>query len=769
MSIVQEVVQKAMLNVIPHVPDRWLPGASPDPLRHEQVQFGRAVSRVDGPLKVQGKARFAAEVEMDGMLYAAVEFSTIAAGRIAALDTAAAEAAPGVALVMTWRNAPRMSPPAIMMTKPKAAGANDLPVMQDEVIRWNGQPVAVVLAETQEQADHAKSLIRVRYDLEPAVTCFADAMAKARVPDSILGEPPRVEIGDAEAALRAAATKVDAIYTTPRHNHNAIELHAATVAWNDGKLVVHDASQMINGTAWTLAQMFGIDEADVHVSSPFVGGGFGGKCLWDHQILAAAASKIAGRPVRLVLTREGVFRTVGGRTRTEQRVALGAKADGTLAALIHTGCVAMTPHNNCPEQFTFPARHLYATETMLLEQKVADMNMVVNTFMRAPGESVGTFALESALDELAHAMQLCPVELRRRIEPEKDPTSGHAFSSRHYQRALAEGAARFGWDRRSATPGARREGEWLVGMGVATATYPYFRMPGGAARITVTADHRATVQMASHEMGMGTATVQAQHLAARLGLPLENVAFEYGDSKMPDGTLAGGSSQTASIGATVIAVHEALVKRLIEKAGKESPLHGLSADEVETRDGGVWKVGEPERGESYAAILRRAGIAELSAEAKAPPPLEAQKYSMHSYGAQFCEVRVNAVTGETRVSRFLGSFDCGRILNPKTAASQFKGGIIMGLGLALTEETFFDERSGRIMNPSLAEYHVPVHLDVPAIDVMWTDEPDPHSPMGAHGIGEIGITGVGAAVANAIFNATGRRVRDLPITLDKLL
>jgi len=769
MSIIQDLTKEAMQKVLGVVPDRWLPGGTPDPLRNEHGLLGKAVSRVDGPLKVTGQARFAAEIDLDGMLYAALAYSSIPAGRIVSLDTTAAEAAPGVALVMTYRSAPRLKPPPIMMTKPKAAGPSDLPVMQDEKIYWNGQPVAVVLAETQEQADHAKSLIEVAYEAGPAVTSFEKAMEKAREPDNILGEPTRIEVGHAEDALKKAAFVIDAEYETPRHNHNAIELHAATVAWQGDSLLVHDATQMVNATAWTMAQVFGLKEEDVRVMSPFVGGGFGGKGLWDHQILAAAASKMVGRPVRVMLSREGVFRAVGGRTITRQRVALGARADGTLAALIHTGCAAMTPHNNCPEQFTFPARHLYAADNLLVAQKVADMNMVANTFMRAPGESVGTFALESALDELAHRMQVDPVELRRRIEPEKDPSSDRPFSSRHLTKAMQDGAERFGWNRRSATPGSRREGEWLVGMGMATATYPYMRMPGGTARIRLTADGRGTVQIASHEMGMGTATVQAQHAAVRLGLPLDKVTFEYGDTALPPGTLAGGSSQTASIGGAVIAAHEELVKSLLKMATGDSPLAGLDADEVETRDAGLGHLTDATRWVSYVDILAAAGVSEVAAEGKAPPPLEMMKYSMHSYGAQFCEVRVNAVTGETRVSRFLGSFDCGRILNAKTATSQFKGGIIMGLGLALTEETFFDERYGRIMNATLAEYHVPVQMDVPAIEVMWTDIPDPHAPMGAHGIGEIGITGVGAAVANAIFNATGRRVRSLPVTLDKLL
>jgi xanthine dehydrogenase YagR molybdenum-binding subunit len=473
--------------------------------------------------------------------------------------------------------------------------------------------------------------------------------------------------------------------------------------------------------------------------------------------------------VRIVLSREGVFRVVGGRTLTRQRVALGARKDATLAALIHTGCAGMTAHNDCPEQFTFPARHLYAADALLVSQDVVDLDMAPNTFMRAPGESIGTFALESAVDELAHAMGLDPIELRARIEPDKDPTTGRPFSSRHIAEAYRRGAERFGWERRSPTPGSRCEGEWLVGMGVATATYPYYRMPGGAARIRLSADGCATVQMGSHEMGMGTATVQTQSAADRLGLTVDKVTFEYGDTDLPSGTIAGGSSQSASIIAAVSAAAEALTAELIQLAGNDSPLAGLAPGDVEARDGGLCRKDAPERWESYAAILSRAGRSEAVGEADAPEPSEVEAWSMHSYGAQFCEARVSTVTGEVRISRFLGSFDTGRILNPRTAASQFRGGIVMGIGLALEEETLFDVRTGRIMNRSLAGYHVPVHLDAPKIEVMWTDIPDPHSPMGVHGIGEIGITGVGAAVANAVFNACGKRIRNLPITLDKLL
>ena len=750
-------------------PGRWQPAVTSDPLLRKHGSLGQPVSRIDGPLKVQGKVRFAAEFPYDNICYAALAFSTIARGRITDLDIAAAEAAPGVVLVMTYRNAPRMKAPSLMMSSATAAGTSDLPVMQNDEIHWNGQPIAVVLAETQEQADYAASLVKADYATQPAVTSFEEAKKKPRQLESLMGEPPILEIGDAEAVLKGAEVQVDNIYRTPRHNHNAIELHAATVAWNEDELRVHDATQLLDLTARQLADIFGTDPAKVRVSSPFVGGGFGGKCLWDHQILACAAAKLAQRPVRIMLSREGVFRVVGGRTLTEQRVALGANAEGKLDALIHTGIVAMTLHNSCPEQFTFPARHLYAAKTFRLTQEVADMDMLANTFMRAPGESVGTFALECAIDELADKCGVDPIELRKRIEPAKDPTSGKPFSSRHLIEAYEKGAEKFGWHRRSQTPRQRREGEWLVGMGCATATYPYHRFPGGAARIRLTVDGSVTVSTAVHDMGMGTATAQAQHIAARLGVSLERVTFEYGDSTLPRGVIAGGSTQTASIGGAVIAATEAFVEELIKLAGNDSPVAGLSLGDVELRDGGVGHRDDADRFETYESILRRSGRGEVICEGEAPAPAEMQAFSMHSYGAQFCEVRVSEITGETRVSRFLGSFDAGQILNAKTATSQFKGGIIMGIGLALTEETNFDERNGRIVNASLAEYHVPVQMDVPQLDVIYTDAPDPQAPMGARGIGEIGITGVGAAVANAVYNATGKRIRDLPITLEKLM
>ncbi|RSM67957.1 xanthine dehydrogenase family protein molybdopterin-binding subunit [Kibdelosporangium aridum] len=751
-------------------PESWAPGNKPDPLiQNSSGRIGASVSRVDGPLKVRGKATFAAEFALDGMVYAALVFSTIPKGRIAMLDTSAAEAAPGVVLVMTHLNAPRMRPMPLFGTSEKAAGVDSLPIMQDDRVHWNGQAIAVVLAETREQADHAGSLIRVTYEAEPATTSFERAKANGTDTAWLFGHELHIEIGDAEAVLAAAPMSVDAIYRTPYQNHNAIEPHATTVVWHGDELVMHDASQLVVHQAWSLAHIFGLEEEQVRVTAPYVGGAFGGKGFWSHQVLAAAAAKLAGRPVRLALSREGVYRTVGGRARTEQRVAIGASADGHFDAIIHTGTAVSSRDKASPEAFTFPTQSTYAAGSFEIDLQLAYQDMVANSTMRAPGEAVGSFALESAVDEVAVALGMDPIELRIRNEPDKDPTSGMPFSSRHLVEAWRAGAERFGWVERNPTPGAVRDGEWLVGMGCAAATHLYVRQPGGAARITMTGNGNVTVDVAAHDAGMGTATAQTQVIAERLALDPQQVSFRFADSRMPGLVAALGSSQTVTVGAAVAAAQHALVGELLKLVGPDTPLAGLTTEEVGALDGGLAKLDEPTRHQSYGSILAQAGRDEISIEASAPPPLEMMSWSMHSYGAMFCEVRVNAVTGETRVSRFLGSMDCGRVLNSKTATSQFRGGIIMGLGLALTEQTHFDERNGRIMNPSMAEYHIPVHMDVPQIDVIWTDIPDPHAPMGARGIGELSITGTGAAVANAIFNATGKRIRDLPITPDKLM
>lgn len=767
---IQKAGQAIMQKAVALAPDRYVTGGKPDPLASsDDPLIGAPVSRLDGPVKVRGEARYAAEFAPAGMVHGALVYSTVAKGRIAAIDVAGAEAAPGVVLVMSHLNAPKMQPPPLLMREPLGGSGDALPVFQDDRVHWNGQPVAVVLAQTREQADHAASLVRVRYAAEDGVTSMEAARAAGATVAEFMGEPLQDIVGDAEAALASAGERVDLVYRTPRQNHHAIELHAVTVAWEGDVLRVHDSTQGVVNAAFTLAQVFGIAQEQVRVTSPFVGGGFGGKLVWRHHLLAAAASKLSGRPVRIMLSREGVCRAVGGRTATEQRVAIGADRDGRFVSLIHSGVAVMTEYNAMPEPFIHNARVLYAAPAMKLEVQKVTMNMVANVPMRAPGESVGSFALESAVDELADQLGIDPIVLRRRNEPVQDPIEGTPFSSRHLIEAYRAGAQAFGWQERHTKPRMRQEGEWLVGLGCATAVFPYYRMEGGAARIVLSRDGHARVSVGVHEMGMGTATAQTQLCAVRLGLPMDKVSFDYGDSALPGQVLAGGSQQTAVVAAAVKAAHAALCAELLKLAGRDSPLAGLKPEQVRSRDGGLCKADDAERWESYADILARAGRAEVEVTAKAPPAQESEHWSMHSYGAIFCEARVNVVTGEPRVTRLLGSFDVGRVLNAKTAASQLRGGMIMGLGAALMEETHFDERNGRVVNASLSEYHVPAHLDVPEVEVMWLDIPDPHAPAGMRGVGEIGITGTMAAIANAIYNACGKRARELPITLDKLM
>lgn len=748
-----------------------LPDREADALRESRRILGRELDRIDGFDKVTGAAKFAAEYAADGLAYAGLAVSAVGRGKIVELDVSEAEAAPGVIMVITHLNAPQLEDPPLFEPGGSGAAGSNANILNTDQIFWSGQPIAVIVADTSDRAEHAAGLVKASYSLEHAQLSFSSGIDAAKTPKSVMGEDTEVKKGDAERALAGSAYQVDLLYDTPRYNHNAIELHATTASWQDDKLTVYDASQYVVGVANTLATIFGLKLANVRVMAPFVGGGFGGKgSVWPHVVLCALAAKMAQRPVKLVMTREQVFRNVGGRTPSRQRVAMGVDQAGSLQALIHTGVTATSTTNDFAEQFSFPARHLYATRNLYITQRVMHLDTVPNTFMRAPGESIGTFALESAMDELAYACGMDPIELRLRNEPARDPAKDTEFSARHLRKAYEMGAARFGWVNPRPQPASLRDGKWRVGHGVATAFYPAYRFPA-AARIRLNADGTAVVQSGAQEMGMGTATVQSQHAAERLGLTMDKIRFDYGDTALPKAPVAGGSNQTVSVALAVELTCEKLFKELLKLAGKddESPLKHAESSDVEARDGGLYLKAAPHGGEQYSAILLRNNLGFLEVDAASGPPLETQKYSMGSYGAQFCEVRVHEDTGEIRVSRWVGAFDTGRILNPKTARSQLFGGIVMGIGMALTEESLFDERSGRVVNPSLAEYHLPVNADVPNIEVLFVDIPDPHTPIGAHGIGEIGITGAAAAIANAIFHATGKRIRQLPITLDKML
>jgi len=748
---------------------------------------GRPIDRVDGTAKTTGAARFSAEYPYADLAHAALVYATVSRGRITGIDTPAASAVDGVLSVITHLNAPPMKPPRPVnyMNLSTLASGTSVNYLNTDEVHWNGQPVAVVVAETLDAAQEAARLVSVSYEELPAAVDFAAEEGNATPQKNTAMDSGGAKKGDAEAALATAPVSVDLRFTTPGHNHNALEPHATTAAWDGDRLVVHEGTQNVAWVRDQLAWRFDVPAAAVRVISPYVGGAFGGKTtIWAGTVLTVLAARVTGRPVRMMLTREGVYRTVGGRTPSTQRVAIGAEADGSMTALIHTSVTQVGRAGGGPEQVTSQSRHLYDAKNILVQQHQVTLDTLPNTFMRAPGESIGTFALEAAVDELAYELGIDPIELRMRNEPERNPIDGKRFAHRALREAYARGAELFGWPARTPQPGSMRDGRWLVGMGVASAYHPAWQL---AANVTVrlAADGTVLVRCGFHEMGMGGATAQAQIAADALGVPFEAVTVEYGDSALPTGPGAGGSGQTASVAASLVEACDKLKRSVLALAARsaESPLRGQRLSDVRARDAGLYRTDDA-RGESYAAILGRAAQVSVDAAVGSDTRLgsivgqarfltkfllDNRRWVKAAAGAQFCEVRIDPDTGEVRVSRWLGVFDVGTVINAKTASSQLRGGIVMGIGMALQEESLVDRRTGRIMNANLAEYHVPVHADIPPIDVFYLNEPDPTMPLGLIGIGEVSITGVAAAIANAVHHATGKRVRDLPITLDKLL
>jgi xanthine dehydrogenase YagR molybdenum-binding subunit len=760
---------------------------APERTRPTTPAVGRPIDRVDGAVKTTGASEYTADRPYPDLAHATLVHATIARGRITAIDTTAAEAVTGVLAVITHRNAPPLKPPPARVNpldlSTMASGTKVNYLGSDEV-HWNGEPVAVVVAETLEAAMEAAGLVHVEYAAGPAATDFHAAEDSAEPVRALPMMPGGGRKGDAEQALAVAPVSVDLRFTTPPQNHNAIEPHATTAVWNGDRLTVHDSTQAMDFARRHLALRFGVPVDAVRVIAPNVGGGFGGKgFVWAGTVLCAMAARVAKRPVRLALSREAVFRTVGGRTPTVQRVALGAERDGALTALVHTGISQVGRVGGMPEPVGSQSRHLYAARTILVRQSTATLDMLPNSAMRAPGEAVGTFGLESGMDALAHELGMDPVELRMRNEPERDPLDGKRFTHRNLRAAYARGAERFGWADRPPHPRSMRDGRKLLGWGVATA----FHMPiqlSADVTVRLGMDGTVLVRCGLHEIGVGVATAQAQIAADALGVPVEAVRVEVGDSTLPVGPMAGGSGQTATAAASVLRACEELRRSALALARRSpgSPLRGRRLDQLAARDGGLFAADGS--GETYAEILARAGLPSLEGRVGARTSIgrvagqvrflagmvnDQRRQVRAATGAHFCEVAVDEDTGEVRVTRWVAVFDVGRVINPKTATSQLRGGIVMGIGAALSEETLVDPASGRIMNPSLADYHVPVQADVPAIDVSYLDEPDPTTPLGLLGVGEVGITGVAAAVANAVHHATGVRVRDLPLTPDRLL
>ncbi|MEU6173082.1 xanthine dehydrogenase family protein molybdopterin-binding subunit [Streptantibioticus parmotrematis] len=686
---------------------------------------GEAVARIEARDKVTGAASYAADHPLDGLTHAWPVTATVARGDITAIDDSEALRDPAVLAVLTHANAPRLAD----------AGDPMVAVLRSPHVAHHGQIVALAVAETLEAARAAAGAVRVTYDEQPHDVVLTADRPGLYTPDEVnAGHPADRRRGDFDTAYAASEITVDAVYeVTPLHNH-PMEPHAATAVWDGDTLTVFDSNQGSTVVRSTLAALFEVDEADVRVVSEHVGGGFGSKGTpRPHVALAALAAKAVGRPVRLALPRNRIAAVTGHRAPTIQRVRLGADADGHIDALAHETVTQTSTLTEFVEQASVSSRMMYASPHSLTTHRVARLDVPSPSWMRAPGECPGMFALESAMDELAVACGLDPVELRIRNEPPVEPDSGRPFSSRHLVDCLREGARRFGWHDRDPRPAVNRDGPLLIGSGVAASTYPVWVFPSHA-EAYAGSDGRYEVRVNATDIGTGARTVLTQIAADALGVPLDLVRVSIGRGDLPAGSVAGGSSGTASWGWPV---HKACadLRQRVSDAGGHVPDGGLfvRADTEQEAGGGT-------------------------------------EYSRHAFGAQFAEVQVDTVTGEVRVRRMLGVFAAGHILNPRTARSQFIGGMTMGLGMALTEGSFLDPEFGDFTERDLASYHVAACADVPEIDVHWIDEDDPHlNPMGSKGIGEIGIVGAAAALANAVHHATGMRVRRLPIHPDTIL
>jgi xanthine dehydrogenase YagR molybdenum-binding subunit len=727
------------------------------------------LDRVDGRLKVTGAAAFAAEHPIPRICYAKLICSTIASGSVRGIATDKAVKAPGVIAILTAANASALPERGRAGIAPPAGRV--LSLLQDNSVSYNGEPIAVVVAESLEQASYAATLTRITYAPGTSKLDFTAGRIDAHPPKATPQAKPDYSRGDWETGNRAAEVRIDAIYTTPIESHNPMEPHATIAQWEGDRLTVYDATQYVGGVQTTLSKVFGISPELIHVVSPYVGGGFGCKgSMWSHVALAAMAARKVGRPVKLVLDRTEMFAPVGARPRTEQHLILGARRDGSLVSVSHS----VLSHTSVIEDFTEPSatvtRMLYACPNMKTQQRLVTLNLGTPTFQRAPGESTGTFALEVAMDELAVALAMDPVELRLRNHADRDPETGKPWSSKSLRECYADAGRRFDWSRRPAAPRSMRDGVDWVGWGMATATYPVNRQKA-AASARYLADGTALIRCGTQEIGTGTYTVLTQVAADALGLLTADIRVELGDSSLPSAPVSGGSMTVASVTPAVQAACEdarrKFVTRCLNLPG--SIFAGRAAQDLEIEEGWVFERRNPGRRMRVASIVV-ADSAPLEGNGTTEPGPEREQFGMHSFGAVFAEVRVDAELGQVRVPRIVATYGVGRLMNRKTGLSQLTGGIVWGVGMALLESTEIDTRTGRVVNANLADYHVPVNADIGAIDINVLDETDRYvNPLGAKGIGEIGITGVAGAVANAVFHATGRRIRSLPITADKLI
>ncbi len=730
------------------------------------ASIGQPIDRVDGRLKVTGRAKYAAEFAVPGAVHAVLVQSTIGAGAITGIDIEAARSMPGVLAIITPQNAPKLAVKDGTQTV-------RAPLLQDMEIAFNGQHVGVVVAGTLEQANAAAALVRVQYRSSEPVTSMDVALGQAYVPKSFRNGARSADSqrGDPDLSFSSGAAKVEATYITPMEHHNPMEPHATIAKWDGDSLTVWTATQGISGAQTSLAAQFGIEPSNVRVICPYVGGGFGCKgSTWPPATLAAMAAKVVGKPVKLSLTRAQMFTSNGYRPRTVQKLRFSADAHGHLVAMRHDGFsqMSMPTLGEFAEPMGLATEMLYDCPNVAVTHRLVATNASLPTYMRAPGLASGNFALESAIDELAVALGMDPLEFRLRNYAETEPHESKPFASKALRACYQQGAEAFGWARRTHEPRSMRDGNTLIGWGMATSTYPTHRMPAST-RVRLGANGTALVQAGTQDLGTGTYTVMSQIAADTLGMDVHRVQFELGDSTFPHAPVSGGSMTVSSVGPAVLAACQAAREKLFDLALSDQRLGWQGTDRGALRLENQVITG-PQGRVPVAELLARNKQDFVEATSSVKAGDEEKQYAMHAFGAQFAEVRIDADLGEIRVSRFVGAFDGGRVINAKTAHSQLLGGIVFGLGMALFEETHVDGETGRIVNANVAEYLMPVNADVPDIQaILVSNEELTSNPLGAKGIGELPMVGVAAAVANAVYHATGVRVRKLPIRIEDVL
>ncbi|WP_226889657.1 xanthine dehydrogenase family protein molybdopterin-binding subunit [Nostoc sp. MG11] len=752
-------------------------------MQHQIV--GKPLDRVDGKLKVTGEAAYTADVQIDNLVYGVIFQSAIAKGKVIQIDTSAAVIAPGVVDIITYEQTPSL------VKIPFFSPQQPQPTEKDDNIYYDGQHLGIVVAQTLEQAQTAASLVKIIYEEAPPTVTMAQA--EIFEPESIFFGimPGKITRGDVESGKAHADILMEQIYTTPMEHHNPLEPSATVAMWEEDNLTLYETTQGISSTQRGICAVLNIPPENVRVISKYLGGGFGCKALLkSHTILAAIAARKVKRPVKVVVTRSQMYTSCGYRSQTQQHLTLGATRNGKLTVITHIGTSLTSPFDDFVEPVGAATTMMYACSNLEVKYRLARINAGTPTFMRAPGEAPGMFALESAMDELAYLLNIDPIELRLRNHADIDPHTQLPWSSKSLKQCYQQGAEIFGWSQRNPVPRSMRDDEpalkegfppqvtdepqrrhFLIGWGMASATFPSNAGPASV-KVEIFATGEVRVQSGTQDIGTGTYTVMTQVAAEALGLPSQSVQFELGDSNHPKAPIAGNSITVASVSPAVHKAASAARDKMIQMAiaDPNSPLYESQLENITVELGQIFLKQDPSKRDSYTDILRRHGLESIEAKEETAPNPESKQYAKHSFGAIFVEVAVDELLGEIKVRRCVGVYSAGRILNFKTARSQVIGGITWGIGMALMEKTVMDTNQGRIVNANLSDYLIPVHADIPNMEVQFVEEHDPYvNTLGTKSLGELPIVGVAAAISNAVYHATGKRIRDLPITPDKLL